>query len=150
MFHNVSKLDFTFQQHLSVKPIIDYFPLQFNYCFRDCVQFKNNVYFRNVSSHHSGNTMYLQAWMNVVLKYCNKEMYYWLLIILIIDGPLYHTIGFECCFYTASSTIYFFPRIFVDGVCAVATTIHFNFRTFITIQCWDWIITGKNCKDAQM
>ena len=75
-----------------------------------------------------------------------------LLMILIIDGPIYHTgIRFESSFfYTASSTIYCFPRIFVGSVFAVATTITFDFSTFITIQCRDWIITGKNCKDTQM
>ena len=75
-----------------------------------------------------------------------------LLMILIIDGPIYHTgIRFESSFfYTASSTIYCFPRIFVGWVCAVATTITHNFSTLITIQCRDWMITGKNYKDTQM
>ena len=59
MFHYVSKLDFTFHQHLPGKPIVDYFPLQF---FHDCVHFRKKIaYFRNVSSYNSGNTVYLQA-----------------------------------------------------------------------------------------
>ena len=37
--------------------------------------FKLHIYFRSVSSYHSGNTVYLQAWMNAVI---NRAIIYYI------------------------------------------------------------------------